>query len=438
VAATAALLLLGALAGPAAADGSGTGPSGGAAAGSGAASAAPGRWTPTGTKLAGAANTSDAPAMKPAVTYRDTIAPGQTRMYGLALDAASTAYASVFAIPPTGAAVAAGDGIEISLTATDGTECDSHQEHFDDDGDARPVGGAVVRAVGPDESCQNADQYTLQVHRTSDQKGDDRRPWPLELRAVLEPPLKPGTAPAAPRPTASASPTPLTAGTPRQAHGGLSPESAAAVKTGIWKDRVLPGETRFYKVPVDWGQRATVFADFANAPLTDDHLFLGSGVRLTVYNPLREYVDDQDEFYDGQPTALSEQLPPVAYGNRDADDETVQRVECAGWYYLALTVHAGLAQAVPGALPVTLRVQVSGDALPGPVYASDPAAAGIGVGGHDLAEADGTATGGSAGPPALRVVAYGAFGAGTLLLLVLAGWYGLGYGVARRRAGARG
>ena len=429
-AATAAILLLAALAGPAAADG-GTGTAGGATP------AAPARWQPQGRELAGAADSSDAPAMKPGTTYRDTIGPGQTRQYGLVLDAVSDAYASVFAVPPTGAAVAGEDGIEIRLVSPDGTECDSHDEHFDDDGDARPVGGAVVRAIDPDGECQSADEYTLQVHRTSDQKSDDRRPWAVELRAVLEPALKPGTAPAAAQPTVSASPTPFTAGSPRQAHGGVSPETAAAVKTGVWKDRVLAGETRFYKIPVDWGQRATVFADFADAPVEDD-LFLVSGVRLTVFNPLRQYVDDQDDVYDGHPTALAEQLPPVAYGNRDSDDDTVQRVQCAGWYYVALTVHAGLAKALHGALPVTLRVQVSGAAQPAPAYVSDPSAAGIGVSSHDVAQADGTATGGPSGRPALRTVAYGAFGVGTLLLLVLAGWYGaarLRPGTAARHGG---
>ncbi|WP_037911443.1 hypothetical protein [Actinacidiphila yeochonensis] len=425
----AVLILLAVLSGPAVADG-GNGGGGGAAP----AARAPALWQPRGPELAGADNTTDAPQMKPDVTFRDTIAPGQTRMYGLALDSVSTAYASVFAVPPTGAAVSLADGIELKLTAPDGTECDGYDDHFGDDGDAHPLGGAVVRSTGPDDDCASADQYTLQVHRTSDGKGDDQRPWALELRTVLEPALKPGTAPVAPQPTVSASPTPLTAGTSRPAHGGVSPETAAAVKTGVWKDRVLPGETRFYEIPVDWGQSATIFADFSNAPAAGTGVFVGSGVRLAVYNPLRQFVHDREDIYDGNPAALSEQLAPVAYGNRDSDDDSVAPVRCAGWYYVALTVNPRLAKVLPDGLPVTLRVQVSGTVQPAPVYASDPSGAGIGVGGHDLAQADGTATGGSgsSGRPALRLVAYGAFGLGALLLLALAGWYG----TAWRRTGA--
>ncbi|SEG43657.1 hypothetical protein SAMN05216223_105172 [Actinacidiphila yanglinensis] len=417
--AAAALLLLAACQGPAFADG-----------GAAPAPTAPATWQPRGSVLGGAATTADAPAMKAGTTYRDTIRPGQTRMYGIALDAKSSAYASAFALPPPGAKVTYDDGIELKLVSADGTECDSREEHFDDDGDARPVGTAVERTIGDeDDSCQGANQYTLQVHRTSD-AGSDQAVWPLELRYVLEPPLRSGTVPPPAPPFASASPTPLLTGGTRRAAGGTSFETAAAIRTGIWKDRLLPGETRFYKVPVDWGQQATVFADFSSARQIGSGLdFVGAGVRLTAYSPVRQYVDGADGDYSGSPTSLAEQLPPASYANRSSDDDTVQRVRYAGWYYFAVSVHPDVAKQVGGAVPVTLRVQVKGAAQPAPAYAGNPAAAGIGVTAHDVAAADGTATGGGSSSSALRAVAYGAFGVGTLLLLVLAAWFA----AARRR-----
>ena len=416
--AAAALLALAALQGRAAADGTPAVPT------------TPATWQPQGAVLAGAATTADAPAMKADVTYRDTIKPGQTRMYGIALDAKSSAYASAFALPPPGSRVVYGDGLELTLQSADGDDCDTREAHFGDDGDARPIGSAVARTIGsPDDACQDANQYTLQVHRTSSGTSDPGA-WPLELRYVSEPGLKPG-ATALPAPaTGSASPTPLTAGTPRQASGGPSFETAAAVKTGIWKDRVLPGETRFYKVPVDWGQQATVFADFSSAQVTEPDSYTGSGVRLTAYSPVRQLVDDDEGSYDGTPTSLVQQLAPVAYANRLADDDTVQRVRYAGWYYFAVTVHPDVAKAIKGQVPVTLRVQVKGTAQAAPGYDGSPRRAGIGIDAHDVSSADGAATGGGSSSSALRFVAFAAMGAGTVLLLTLAAWYA----TARRRA----
>jgi hypothetical protein len=421
-----------------------------AAADATTAPAGPAVWQPQGAPLAGAATTADAPQMKAAVTYRDALKVDETRFYGLALDAASSAAVSVFAVPPPGTRVGYGDGIELTLQNADGDECDSAEVHFGDDGDPRPIGTAVARLVTGDDSdsCQSADQYTLEVHRTTDATSDPG-PWPLELRYVSEPGLTPG----APAPSAAASgsaadggsgadfggssgdtasPTPLLTGTPRQASGGPSFETAAALRTGIWKDRVLPGETRFYKVPVGWGQQATVFTDFSSAQVTDDSAYVAEGVRVTAYSPVRELVRGDDRSYAGKPVSIGEQLAPVAYANRASDDGEVATVRYAGWYYVAVTVHPKVAEAVQGPVPVTLRVEVSGAAQPAPDYAGDPSAAGIGVSSHDVAAADGTAGGGGSGHGALRFLAFAMFGAATVLLLTLGGWYVL----ARRRATA--
>jgi hypothetical protein len=415
--------------------------------GASGASGARAVWRLQGKPLPGAASSADAPAMTPAVTYRDAIKPGETKFYGVVLDARSSAYLSAFAVPAADSQVAYGDGLDLKLLSADGSYCDSQDAHFQDDGDARPIGTAVTRLIGVGSSCQNANQYVLQVHRTSDATSDPGT-WPLELRYVAEPPASAvGVGPA---PTAgTASPTPLTEGSPQRAHGGTGFETAPTVKTGIWRDDLLPGETRFYKVPVDWGQRATVFADFSSARITGS-TFIGSGARLAVFSPVRELIDGRDTSYQGSPASIGEQLAPVSYANRAAGDVRVARVRYAGWYYLAVTVHPNVAKVVSGAVPVTLRIDVSGAAQAGPTYEGDAAAAGIGVQAQDVAVAKGAAKGAasSGGVPsgvssavssggassssgALRFVAFAALGAGTVLLLALAGWYGM----ARRRPG---
>jgi hypothetical protein len=433
--AAAAVLALAALPGQAMADASPSG-SGSTSGTSGAvppSAGPPATWQPSGTAIAGASTTADAPPMKPATTYKDTIKPNETRIYGVTLDAKSSAYVSAYALPPAGSRVAYNDGIELELQSADGSDCDSRDETFESDGSARPIGSAVVRLLGVGSSCQEANQYTLSVHRKSAGTSDPGA-WPLELRFVLEPALKPGTT-ARPAPNfGSASPTPLTAGTPRQARGGTGFEAAAAVKSGIWKDRVVPGETRFYKVPVDWGQQVTVFSDFSSAPVNgDDTTYVGGGVRLSAYSPVRELIDSVDSSYSGSPTSLDEQLVPVSYANRAANNSDVQRVRYAGWYYFAVTVHPDVSHAVTGAVPVTLRVDVKGAAQAAPAYDGDPGAAGLGVDAHDVSAANGTSTGsaGSSGFSGMRFLAFAALGAGTVLLLTLLFWYA----AARRRAG---
>ncbi|MBY8881367.1 hypothetical protein [Actinacidiphila acidipaludis] len=419
--AAAALLALAALPGRATADGT---PATGTPATGGPATAGPETWQPGGTLLNGAAVTGDAPEMKAGVTYRDTIRPGETRFYAMTPDTGASSAVSAFAVPPPGSRVAYGDGIELKLESADGTECDSQDAHFGADGEARPVGTAVSRIVTGDsgDPCQGRNQYTLQVHRVSDGASDPGA-WPLELRYVSEPGLKEGAAPpSAPAVTAGASPTPLTAGTPHQAAGGTSFETAAAIRTGIWKDTVLPGETRFYKVPVDWGQQATVFADFSSAPVRNDSGYVGAGVLLTAYSPVRERIAGDDRGYQGAPVSVSEQLAPVAYGNRTAGDSKVAAVRYAGWYYFAVTVHPDVADSVTGPVPVTLRVDVQGTAQPGPAYDGNARAAGIGVDARDVASANGTAGGGDGHSGPLRFLAFAALGAGTMLLLSLAVW----------------
>ncbi|WP_225845021.1 hypothetical protein [Streptomyces sp. HPF1205] len=403
----------------------------------------PAVWQPSGEPLAGHFALTGAPRMRAAVTYRDTIRPGETRYYGIKLDGTSSAYASAFAVPPPGARVTYGDGIEVELIGADGTLCDRDDAALDDQGAPRPVGTAVSRTAGADSPCDGAGQYHLRVRRTSGSGGSDTTAWPLELRYVVEPPLRPGATPEPAPYLGSASPTPLTTGTVGHAQGGPSPETAAPVRTGIWQDQVLPGETRFYKVPVDWGQQATVFADFGGAQAAGgaSSSLVGSGVRLRAYSPVRKFITGAGHSYDGRLVRIGTQLAPVSYTNRTTSDAQVSAVRYAGWYYFAVSVHPKVAQVVGGGRPValTLRVDVKGTALPGPPYAGDPAKAGIGVSAHDVTGADGTPptssasaaapSSSSSGTPGLRLLAFGAFGTGTVLLAGLAGWTVL----ARRR-----
>jgi hypothetical protein len=117
----------------------------------------------------------------------------------------------------------------------------------------------------------------------------------------------------------------------------------------------------------------------------------------------------------------------------------------AGWYYLA--VHLGTPvgdRFGEGPFGLTLRIRVSGEARPGPVYTGRSAPSGVfEVGARTRGEAaDGTgngtdgATGGSgrgADSRTMKLLAAGGLGTGSLLLL----WLGLWIVLSRRRRPAR-
>ncbi|MFD3452093.1 hypothetical protein ACFWVC_07915 [Streptomyces sp. NPDC058691] len=383
-----------------------------------AASPAP-VWQPRGETVRGEPSTADAPQLTAGVLYQDTLPPGEgARHYAVQLDAKSSAYLAVFALPEPGAEVAFGDGIDLSLESTDGTRCDSDYRAFSGDGAARPLGTWVKRTIGADEQCQEAHAYVLSVTRKSAGTSDPA-PWPLQIRLTTEPGLVAG---ATPGPAASAGTrTPVPAsGTARGTVGGTDFAGAAKLGPGVWKDQVPPGQTRFYEVPVEWGRQAWVDAEFANAQVTNAGGFAGSGVRVEVYNPRWGFVGGATGAYSGKQTSVTATTGKVAYANRWESDDRVSAARFAGPYYVAVTVHRDVADFVRGAVPVTLRVGLEGQAQSAPRYDGDPTAD-LGLPGEN----------GPGGESALRTAGFASLGAGTTLLLWLAVWVVS----ARRRAG---
>lgn len=383
----------------------------GAPAAAAAASAGPAvpSWQPQGERIRGRASTADAPRLEPGVLYQDTLAADEGAMYyALDLDAVHSSYLAVFALPRPGATVAYGDGIELALTSTDGTRCDSGRRTFSADGAARPIGTWVKRTIGGDGPCQEAHAYVLEVTRVS-RGTSDAAPWPLQIRLTDEPALTAGAAPGPALSPATRTPVPAT-GPARDATGGADLGRAGILGAGVWKDEVLPGQTRFYRVPVGWGQQAFAEVDFANAEVTRPGGFSGSGVRVEVYNPRWAFVGTGTASYGGEQASVTATTGKVAYANRYESGDAVSAARFDGWYYLAVSVHPEVADFVAGAVPVTLRVVLEGAEQAGPSYDGDPDA--------DL----GLPGGPGSGNPLLRALGFAALGAGVVLLLSLGVW----------------
>ncbi|WP_413758173.1 hypothetical protein [Streptomyces sp. MMBL 11-3] len=403
----------------------------------------PYRFTAGAERVDGAARPSDAVRLTAGTTYRSTVRDDGKLYYGLRLDGTSSAYVSATAVPKPGTKVVYSDGIKVSLLDPDGHKCfsgDAGAARFGPTESPRPLTAWASRRAGPGTySCKGAGTYAVLVERTS---GDGSSPddWELELGYVSEPALKeaaPSAAPtAAPEVWDSASPQAVD-GPVRTRKGGTSFHTARSLEQGVWKDGIRAGQTLFYRVPVDWGQQIDATAELGPS---DGDGFLGNALVMSLYNPVRALVDDADTGYGGaRQRAALEPLPPVAYENRYAVDDQVGGMRFAGWYYLAVHLRAGMAEAFgDGPFDLTLRVGVRGAAGKAPVYGGPTAPRDVFEvsAGDRAAASNGSAAagggGGADGDTTMKAVAAGGIGAGCVLVLGLAVWTV----TARRRAAA--
>ncbi|WP_327305739.1 hypothetical protein OG730_21255 [Streptomyces sp. NBC_01298] len=384
----------------------------------------------------GKPSTAGAPQLKTGAVYRDSMAPGE-RYYALDLDDSSSVYVSAVLQPPGGAKVSYSDGLEVEVLTIENRSCQSGPGRASFGYDPVPISAVGGRIMREDGECQGSGPYYVKVTRETAKDGDPS-PWPLELRVQREPKLGGSNAPtAAPSVWPSASPT-LPGGDAAPRAGGTGFNDARALDSGVWNDELRPGQTRFYRVPLDWGQQLGLAAELSAATLTKDSGYASPGLSVTLYSPYRSLIDSEDASYDGKQAGLT--LPrtaPVAYENRFASDRKLGAVRVAGWYYVAVTMAGKVGEFTRDEVPVplTLRTQIIGTPGKAPAYEEDLAAGGFGVGAGDRTAAKDGSTVVEAEAAAdqrsvMRVVAGAGFGTGTLLLLVLGGWILL----SRRRA----
>ncbi|MEW2396494.1 hypothetical protein [Streptomyces sp. NPDC046862] len=429
------------------------------------------------TRVDGMPSTTGAVRLAPGKTYRSSLREGGKLYYRLELGAGANAYVSATAVPDLGTAVASAEGVKVTVQDADGHRCSSETARFGPTRSPHPVTAWASRQIGSDPyMCQEAGTYYVLVERvgtvTPDRStqgtqgtqgsSDGGEAWGLELGYVLEPVVKQAGSTSPPEAWNSASPEAVT-GDARRRKGGTSFTTASAVAQGVWEDTdgIRAGQTLYYKVPVDWGQQLYVTAELGSADGNDDgndNGYVGNALVMSLYNPVRGSVDDATIGYNGRQTSADlDPLPPVRYDNRFAADGETSGMRFAGWYYLAVHLGAPVADRFgDGPLGLTLRVRVAGSAAEGPDYLDAPEPRGVfeitaedrkaaesgsvdgggsgggtegGTGSAD-AETTGNTQGIAADPIAMKLVAAGGIGTGSLLLL----WLGLWTVVARRRA----
>ncbi|MFI1723585.1 hypothetical protein [Streptomyces sp. NPDC020489] len=380
--------------------------------------------------VTGAATTTDARRLDLGETYRSTLPAGGKLYYALALDETSDAYVSITAVPRADATVSPTAGIRVSLQNADSRSCSIESASFGMSRSPRPIVAWGAReSFSPRTSCRGGGAYYVLVERLD---GADASPdaWELELAPVSEPRLERAAGTRAPEEWDSAPPQPPTNAAVRRP-GGAGFDEAAPLGHGVWSTDVRPGQTLFYAVPVGWGQQLHVTAELGS---TTRGGFVAGALTTSLYNPARVPVDDVSLGYSGtQKTGSLAPLPPAEYTNRYAHSRQVSAMRFAGSYVLAVHLSARMAEKY-GDQPygVTLRVRLDGTAGAAPAYAGEPEPRGL----FDVAArggegASGGGAAGAGGDAAMKALAVGGIGGGSLVLVVLGAWT-----VAARRRGA--
>lgn len=227
------------------------------------------------------------------------------------------------AVPEPGTKVDYMDKLEVSIEDGSATTCSDGAAEFGSASYARPVADHASRRIEKDANrCQEAGAYYVLLERSGDGAAGPE-PWDVELRFVSEPGLKAAAPTQAPESWPSASPA-APAGGPQKRHGGTSFHDSTGLSQGEWQDTIKPGETLFYRVPVDWGQQLFAGADLANSPAADDAQSVSNALVLALYSPSRGFVDDDSSmYYDGKQKTVS--LDPVRAVRAAAGAVTARR-----------------------------------------------------------------------------------------------------------------
>ncbi|MEU0524830.1 hypothetical protein [Streptomyces niveus] len=377
----------------------------------------------------GGTGTGDAGRLDGGFTYFDSIEPGQKLFYQLDLDDAENGYVSATAVPKLKSLVDYGDKITVKMQDGDGKDCDSEQARVLPTGDyPQPLTAYVSRTLNDKEygACREDGTYYVIVERES-KPTSSQDAWDLELRFLTEPRLKAGGSTKAPEAGSSTSPGPPSAASGARA-GGAGFSAATILGDGEWTAEIRPGESLFYRVPVDWGQQLFAAAELGSS---DGNGMVTGAMSLAVYNPARGLVDSTDTMsYSGEPKWTStDPAPPVNYANRFSSTPGKKAMRFAGWYYLRVSLNPEVGDKF-GQEPygLTVRVNVEGNAVDGPEYNGPAEEFNVADGNQDPA-----VDGENADSGAMTLVAVGGIGTGTVLVLGLGGWALL----ARRRDAGR-
>lgn len=352
-------------------------------------------FTVDGIPVTATEDAAQAPVIRPG-RYTDTYTVGPNARYlRLARTPGSVPHLSLVARP--GSADRGSTDAEswvVELSTPDGKRCDRDYDsniEFFRSGAAMTVSVSANNANAgkpePDskDPCASAAEIVAKVEHT---KGAGTTP--VQLVYIEEPPA----ADVASLPTGLDPKTvvPLVAkrtGTPQAIVGGGGFGDAPVLDPGTYEETILPGEQIFYRVRLDFGQRAAFTADIARTGAkpefgaTDHNLFTVDAWTPALFRFTRAggAPDNRANLSASQPAmSLTEYVPEVRYRNKQSIGNgyhypALRQVSLSGYYYFAVNRAPAKNENLQGPITVRLNVAVEGKPSGQPRYAAGSPAA---------------------------------------------------------------
>ena len=159
--------------------------------------------------------------------------------------------------------------------------------------------------------------------------------------------------------------------------GGTSFSNSTEVKAGTWRDSVATGETVFYRVRLETGQRLRVTAETPD-PASDWKLGAAEAIttRVNVYSPARVSLTEQSAALQGNGAVrVTAASPTVRVRNREVPppaswlEPNVTTAAVAGDYFVGLQLDPLQANLSGRVMQVRLSLAVDGQPSGQPEYA---------------------------------------------------------------------
>ncbi|APT88687.1 hypothetical protein CFRA_04795 [Corynebacterium frankenforstense DSM 45800] len=146
--------------------------------------------------------------------------------------------------------------------------------------------------------------------------------------------------------------------------GGTGFADAVEVKPGTYSDTIVPGEYRFYKVPVDWGQRpvVTLRSNKSERENVDR-------IAAVIYSPHRvssAELDVSPPHDGGSDSGTAATDRPVLFNNRASD--TGGPTSLAGDFYIGVAMYYGRDTNAVTGIDQPYEIAFEGDKTDGPEW----------------------------------------------------------------------
>jgi Ca-activated chloride channel family protein len=337
-------------------------------------------YTAVGTRVHGSSSPVGAQALKPG-QYVDSFADaassssddGHAKYYTVNVGAGETLYATVTLVtPPLSVPSSSSLQSVVGLQTPDGDFCESNWAYqTESSGKLAALTNVLTVAQGdkglPSKCLNRSGQFVLRVVRTGTAFAE--RTLSAELTIRVEP-AGDATGLPVPATTASDDVSPAADAAPTTVDGGSSYDNAPLLAGGTYRDTVVSGEARYYRVHLDFGQRLAYRVGLPAVRSTS----ATDSMRLQAHlaSPVRAQLEQTSYYYSASYYGNAAVVVhgsgdfPARYTNRFSTSVRVRDYAVAGDYYLWLDT--SFVTGTQYQLPLTLTVQVVGSKEAGPVY----------------------------------------------------------------------